>query len=132
MRMMCVRFLIGMAPVMLFATSAFADNGTAKTGFGGSMGSMLPMVLIMFAIIYFMMIRPEQRKQKERQKLLAAMKKGDRVMTSAGIMGTVANVKETTVMVKIADTTIVEFSKAAVTGIINADGTPAAPEKTGK
>jgi preprotein translocase subunit YajC len=87
------------------------------------MGSLLPMMLVMFAIIYFLMIRPEQKKQKERQKMMAAMKKGDRVMTSAGIFGTVGAVKDSSIMVKIAENTVVEFAKNAVTTVINKDGT---------
>ena len=99
------------------------------------MGSLLPMMLVMFAVVYFLMIRPEQKKQKERQKMLQAIKKGDRVITSAGIFGTVGTVKDNSIMVKIAENTVVEFTKAAVTTIVNKDGsekqaeTPAAEAK---
>ena len=81
------------------------------------------MMLIMFAVVYFLMIRPEQKKQKQRQAMLGAMKKGDRVLTSSGMLGTVGNVKDSTVMVKIAENTVVEFTKSAVTQIVNKDGT---------
>jgi preprotein translocase subunit YajC len=111
--------------------AALASTGTvfaqeaAKPAGGpsGGIGSLLPMMLIMFAVVYFLMIRPEQKKQKERQALLSGLKKGDRVLTGSGILGTVGNVKENTVMVKIAENTVVEFSKASVTQIINKDGT---------
>jgi preprotein translocase subunit YajC len=122
MRIVFLRFLIGLTPVMLMATPIFADGPKSASPMSG-IGSLLPMLLFMFLIIYFMMIRPEQRKQKERQKLISAMKKGDKVLTSAGIYGTVGNVKETTVMVKIADDTVVEFAKSAIQTIINNDGT---------
>ena len=89
----------------------------------GSFGSLLPMMAIMFAVVYFLMIRPEQKKQKQRQTMLSAIKKGDRVMTAAGIIGTVGTVKDTTMMVKIADNTVVEFTKSAVTSVLNKDGT---------
>ena len=88
----------------------------------------MPMLIFMFVIIYFMMIRPEQKKSKERQKLIAGLKKGDKVLTAAGMIGMVGNVKETTVMVKIAEDTVVEFAKSAVTQVMNSDGT----EKDGK
>jgi preprotein translocase subunit YajC len=68
------------------------------------------------------MIRPEQKKQKERQAMLLGIKKGDRVLTAAGILGTVGAIKENTMMVKIAENTVVEFTKSAVTSVVNKDG----------
>jgi preprotein translocase subunit YajC len=135
MRTYVVRFLISLTPVMLFAQDVLAQAEKKAQSPLGSFGGMLPMLLFMFLIIYFLMIRPEQRKQKERQKLLSALKKGDRVMTSAGMFGTVGNVKDNTVMVKIAENTVVEFSKNAITSVLNNDGsekTPEKPEKTEK
>lgn len=104
---------------MLFAQEGAKAPQSPMAG----MGSLLPMMLIMFAVVYFLMIRPEQKRQKERNTMLQAIKKGDRVMTSAGILGTVGNVKENSIMVKIAENTVVEFTKAAVTSVINNDGT---------
>jgi preprotein translocase subunit YajC len=112
-----LRFFIVLTPVMLMTSSLYAQGANQK-GMGG-LGSMLPMLLAMFAIIYFFMIRPEQKKSKERQKLISALKKGDKVLTAAGIMGTVSNVKDTTVMVKIAESTTVEFAKSAITTVLN-------------
>jgi preprotein translocase subunit YajC len=117
---------------MLFSQDIFAQAAKKAQSPLGSLGGMLPMLLFMFVIIYFLMIRPEQKKQKERQKLLSALKKGDKVMTSAGIFGIVGNVKDTTVMVKIAENTVVEFSKSAVTTVLNTDGTDKTPEKAEK
>ena len=131
MRTIVMRFLISLAPVMLFAQDIMAQaEKKAPSAVGNS--SMIFMLLFMFLIIYFLMIRPEQRKQKERQKLLSALKKGDRVMTSAGMFGTVGNVKDNSVMVKIAENTVVEFSKNAITSVLNNDGSEKAPEKNEK
>ena len=119
-----------MAPLMLFATQVFGQaqgSGKAQGPLAG-MG-ILPMLLIMFGIIYFLMIRPEQKKQKARMKLLEAIKKNDKVITTSGMFGTVTNVKDTTVMIKIADNTVVEFSKSAVATIVNTDGSEKTPEK---
>ena len=132
MRTIVMRFLISLTPVMLFAQEIMAQADKKTQSPLGSMGGMLPMLLFMFIIIYFLMIRPEQRKQKERQKLLSALKKGDRVMTSAGMFGMVGNVKDNTVMVKIAENTVVEFSKNAITAVLNNDGTEKTPEKDEK
>jgi preprotein translocase subunit YajC len=116
---------------MLMALPLFAQDKkpAAPASPMSGMGGLLPMLLFMFVIIYFLMIRPEQKKQKERQKLLGNLKKGDKVMTAAGMFGIVGNVKETTVMVKIADDTVVEFSKSAITAVVNSDGVAATPEK---
>ncbi len=72
------------------------------------------MLVLIFVVFYFFMIRPQQKRQKEHQKLLAALKKGDRVVTSSGIHGTVVNVKERTVMLLIADGVKVEIEKGHV------------------
>ena len=100
---------------------AMAQEGGQQAPMSG-LGSLLPMMLIMFAVVYFLMIRPEQKKQKQRQAMLQAIKKGDRVMTSAGILGTVGSIKDTSIMVKIAENTVVEFTKSAVTTVLNKDG----------
>lgn len=75
--------------------------------------SFLPLVFI-FVIFYFLLIRPQQKKQKEHQKLIAGIKSGDRVITTAGIHGLITNVKDTTVTIKVADNVKIEFDKAAV------------------
>ena len=107
---------------------AFGQQSSKPASPSAGLGSLLPMMLIMFAVIYFLMIRPEQKKQKQRQAMLQAIKKGDRVITSAGILGTVGTIKDNTVMVKIAENTIVEFTKSAVTSVINKDGSEKQPE----
>lgn len=84
---------------------------------GGGMGMMVPM-LIIFAIFYFMLIRPQQRKEKERRGMIAELKTGARVMFSGGILGTVTNVKENTFVVKIADNVKVEVVKGAVSRVL--------------
>lgn len=74
---------------------------------------MLPLVFI-FVIFYFMLIRPQQKRQKEHQKLISSVKSGDRVVTNAGIHGIVANVKDKTVVVKVADNVKLEFDRGAI------------------
>jgi preprotein translocase subunit YajC len=122
MRNIVLRFLIGLSPLMLLAQPLFAE-GEKKAPAGGSMlgNPMIMMMLFMFVIIYFLMIRPEQKKQKTRQKMLSELKKGDKVLTAAGMIGVVGNVKDSTVMVRIADSTTVEFSKNAITAVLTGD-----------
>jgi preprotein translocase subunit YajC len=117
-------WIASLAPVFI----AFGQEGSKPASPSAGLGSLLPMMLVMFAVIYFLMIRPEQKKQKQRQAMLQAIKKGDRVITTAGILGTVGTVKENTVMVKIAENTVVEFTKSAVTSVINKDGSEKQPD----
>lgn len=77
---------------------------------------MLPLVFI-FVIFYFLLIRPQQKKAKEHQKLVESIKTGDQVVTSAGIHGTVTNVKEKTFIIKIADNVKVEFDRGSVAAV---------------
>jgi preprotein translocase subunit YajC len=85
---------------------------------GGSPFSMLLPILGMLLIFYFLMIRPQQKRQKEIQKMLAAVKKGDRVLTASGLYGTVSNVKDDVLVLQIADNVKVEMVKSAVTGVV--------------
>jgi len=81
---------------------------------------MLPLLIQMgaiFAIFYFLMIRPQQKRQKEVQKMLSGIKKGDRVVTASGLYGTVAGIKDDVVVLQIADNVKVEMVKSAVTGV---------------
>lgn len=78
--------------------------------------TMMPLVFI-FVIFYFLLIRPQQKKQKEHEKLVQSVKTGDQVVTNAGIHGTVSNVKDKTVIVKIADNVKVEFDRAAIASV---------------
>ncbi len=83
--------------------------------------SMLTTILPFAAIIlifYFMMIRPQQKRQKELKTMLEAMKKGDKVVTSSGIHGTITNIEDGIVTVQIADNTHVRFEKVAISTVL--------------
>ena len=75
--------------------------------------TMAPLILMM-VIFYFLLIRPQQKRQKEHQQLIAAVKTGDKIVSSAGIHGIVTNVKESTVIVKIADNVKIEMDRSAI------------------
>ena len=74
---------------------------------------------LMVALFYFMLIRPQKRREKERQALLGAVKTGDRVLFAGGLLGVVANVKEKTLIVKIADGVKVEIVRSAVSQVLD-------------
>src|SRR6266571_9474160 len=84
---------------------------------GGGIGFFVPLIFI-FVIMYFVMIRPQKRRQMEQQKLVSALKTGDRVVTSAGIHGLISNVKETTVILKVTDNVKIEMEKSAITNVL--------------
>ena len=68
--------------------------------------------------MYFVMFRPQKKRQEQQQKLIASLKTGDRVITNGGIHGLISNVKETTVIVKVADNVKIEMEKSAVTNVV--------------
>jgi preprotein translocase subunit YajC len=107
------------AAILVSGISVFAQ-GKAPAGKGGfGDPTFIFMMVAMFVIIYFFMLRPQAKKQKETQNMLQNLKKGDKVLTVAGIVGVIGNVKDTTVMVKVADATVLEFKKAAITAVLN-------------
>ena len=85
---------------------------------GGGIGSFFVPLIFIFIIMYFVMIRPQKKRQEQQQKLIGNLKTGDRVVTNAGIHGLISNVKETTVLVKVADTVKIEIDKSAITNVL--------------
>jgi preprotein translocase subunit YajC len=102
------------------------SGAPAPSGGGGS--SFMFMMIAMIAIIYFVMIRPEQKRQKARQKMLSALKKGDRILTVGGVIGVIANVKDSSYLIKTGEGTVIEFSKASVQNILTGDDVEKAAE----
>ncbi len=78
--------------------------------------NMMPLILI-FVIFYFLLIRPQQKKQAEHQKMLAGLNKNDEVVTSGGIHGVIVNVKEASVVLKIDEGVKIEVQKSAVSAL---------------
>lgn len=89
----------------------------AAAGSGSMLMSVLPFGLIIL-IFYFFIIRPQNKKQKETEKMLSALKKGDKVVTVGGIHGVISSTKEKTVIVKVDDNAKIEFSRNAITSVI--------------
>jgi preprotein translocase subunit YajC len=86
-------------------------------GMSGLVSSLLPFLLIIL-VFYFLILRPQQKRQKERQRLLESVKKGDKIITSGGMHGTVEGVEDKTVLVKIADNIKVKVERSAVATIV--------------
>lgn len=86
----------------------------------GQMVSTLVTFGLVFVVFYFLIIRPQNKKQKEAKKMIDAVKKGDKVVTIGGVHGTVHSVKEGTVIVKVDDDCRIEFSKSAIATVVAA------------
>ena len=98
---------------------AFATNPDAPQG-GGGIAAFLPFFLIM-VIIYFLMIRPQGKKRKEKQNMLGALKKGDKVITIGGIHGTVTGIKNQgkVLVLKIEKNLNININRSAIAGLAN-------------
>ena len=84
----------------------------------GSLGAFVPFILI-FAIFYFLMIRPQQRKDKERRKQIEALTAGKRIVFAGGIIGVIKEMKEATFKVEIANGVVVEIARGAVNRVLS-------------
>lgn len=95
----------------LIISPAFAEGSTASAGnpLGG-----LPFLIIMFVLMYFLLIRPQQKRAKEHKTLLAALKKGDEVVTNGGIVGMVNSVDESFATLQIAQGVVVKVQKQGI------------------
>jgi preprotein translocase subunit YajC len=105
---------------------------TAAPGAPGAAPTQNPLVsltpvLFIGVIFYFLLMRPQQKQQKEHRRMLDALKPGDRVLTQGGIYGTISNLKGNVVVLKIADNVKVEVSRTAIAQVIveTSNGTPA-------
>lgn len=98
-------------------------EGAAAPSAGGSMMSTLIFMVPIFAIMYFLMIRPQQKKQKEHEEMISHIKVGDKVMTNGGIFGTVYKVTDKRVTLTIADRVNVEFINGAIANVITDEAT---------
>ena len=102
----------------MFVTPAYAQ---AAGGAGSAFASFIPLILI-FAIMYFLLIRPQQKKVKEHQAMVAALRRGDQVMTQGGLIGKVTKVKEdgsNEIEVEIAENVKVRVIKTTVAQVLS-------------
>ena len=92
-----------------------ADGGSANP-----ITSLLPFA-IMFVVLYLLILRPQMKKQKEQQRMIDELEKGDQIVTSGGIHGIIQNIKDDVLVVKIAENVKIEISRAAVSRVKNKD-----------
>ena len=95
-------------------------QGIPGAGGPGPMMTIFPFILI-FAIMYFMVIRPQQKKAKEHQELLNKLKKNDEVMTSGGIYGKVVDLKDTIVTIEVAPNVRIRVARSQIASVIGVE-----------
>ncbi len=115
-----LNLLADAAPAVGDAAAAAGDGAAEVGAVGGAVGlimSLAPMILI-FVVFYFMLIRPQRKKDKEAKAMLAALKVGDRICTIGGIYGTIANIKDDVLTVEVgAEKTKLVFARWAIRNV---------------
>ena len=100
---------------------AMGTGGSGTGGEGGGFGMFIPIIL-MFAIFYFLLLRPQQKKAKEHRELLGALKVGDNILTNGGLHGKITGLKENTVTVEIAPKVRVKVSRGSIASLVKKEG----------
>lgn len=88
---------------------------------------LLP-IIIMFAIFYFLLIRPQQKRNKQRNQMLGALKKGDKIVTIGGVHGTIQEIQENTIVLRIAHNVNVTFDRGAINSVVSSTSANASAE----
>ena len=103
----------------MFISSAFAQTAPAAAGGDAtsSLMSMLPL-LLMFAVLYFVMIRPQMKRQKEHKAMLEALAKGDEVATAGGVLGRISKIGDTFVGVEVAQGVEIQVQRSAIAQVL--------------
>jgi len=96
---------------------AMGTGGTGGGTGGGGLGAFLPLIII-FAIFYFLLIRPQQKKSKQHKQLLADLKKGDKVVSSGGLHGVITGMADDVVTVEISPKVRVKITRGSIAGVI--------------
>lgn len=110
-----------------------ADMGAAGAGSASQSGSFVQMIItfgLIFVVMYFLIFRPQKKKEQETKNMIDALKKGDKVVTIGGIHGVVSSTKEKTIVVKVDDNTKIEFNRTAIATVLtDKPATPAAKQE---
>ncbi|MEO6461940.1 MAG: preprotein translocase subunit YajC [Candidatus Eisenbacteria bacterium] len=111
-------FRAALAAVVATATAVTPAFAQASAGGGSPIAAYLPFLQIglIFVIMYFLLIRPQQKRQQDLQKMQGALKKGDKVVTQAGIIGTIAGIGDDTATLQVDRDVKIEFQRSAIVG----------------
>ncbi|MGE4518791.1 MAG: preprotein translocase subunit YajC [Desulfobacteraceae bacterium] len=102
---------------MISEVYAMAD-GAGAGGAQGGLGAFVPLI-IMFVIFYFLLIRPQQKKAKQHREMIGNLKKGDRVITSGGLYGTISSLDDTSVTLEVAEQVKIKLVRGNIVSVVN-------------
>jgi preprotein translocase subunit YajC len=97
----------------MFINQAWAQSGQAGSSQGGGIESML-LIVLMFGVLYFLMIRPQMKRAKEHKTMVEALQKGDEVITAGGVLGRITRVGDSYVAIEVANNVEIQVQRAAV------------------
>ena len=112
--------------------NSLAQAAPSGGGSSSPLGNPLIMVVLMFAVMYFLVLRPQSKKAKEHQKMLSELKKGDDVVTQGGIIGKISGLKDGEVTLQVQEGVRLRFQRSAITGIYNPNAATPAPKSEAK
>ena len=112
-------------------STAYAMGQGGGAGQAGGIAGFLP-IIILFAIFYFLLIRPQQKKAKEHKEMISNLKKGVRIITSGGIYGTIQSIDDTTISLEIAEKIKIKISRGNVAAVISGGDTAPKEDKKKK
>ena len=104
--------------ILLAQAQTAAAPATSPAAGPSPIMTFAPFWIFLIIIFYFVMVRPQKKRQQEQQRLMSGLKTGDRVVTNSGIHGLIANVKDSTVIVKVADNVKIEMEKSAISNVL--------------
>jgi len=110
-------------------TAGGKGGAEGSGGLGGMLSGPIPMLVLMFVIFYFLLIRPQQKKAKAHKELLANLRKGDKILTNGGIYGRITGMDDTTLTVEIAPQVRIKVSRGSVSGVASGEAPAPQPPK---
>jgi preprotein translocase subunit YajC len=118
---------------LAFAAQAFAQDSGGAGGAAGflNLGNPMFLMIAMLAIFYFLLIRPQQKRQKEHKQMLTNLQKGDTIFTAGGLRGKITGLDETVITLEIADRIRVRINRSAVGGLVSKGDAAPEPPKEG-
>lgn len=108
--------------VLLAQAEATGAPASGAAPAASPFSSMLPLMIIFFGIMYFLMIRPQQKRDRERRDMLGSLTKGDAVVTSGGVCGTIVGLSDTHAVLKVDDNVTIEFIRSAIAQVTSRPG----------
>jgi len=119
----------GVAWAMTAGGKGAAGGAEGGSGLSGMLSGPIPMLVLMFVIFYFLLIRPQQKKAKAHKELLANLRKGDKVLTNGGIYGRITGLDDSTLTVEIAPQVRIKVSRGSVAGVAGGEAPAPQPPK---